>query len=203
MKKVILWVFCFLLLIIFIPICAGIKTNDTNKTNTSVTEPTETANKTELSQQEIEYVVCNVMEFITEDCNEECKAAVLTLCVNNAIYSKINNIELSATQISDYSDEFREELITMYENSVPTLLFEGNIVYIPIADSSPGYTVTDKTYPYILSVASPWDKFDENYNQNNTYPCGVSVNGIEYLCQSGSTCEEALKWYLPNFIISN
>ncbi|MGN0449042.1 MAG: hypothetical protein ACI4G0_01585 [Ruminococcus sp.] len=73
--------------------------------------------------------------------------------------------------------------------------------FIPYSQSSCGYTLDSEDCEYITSVASPWDCFSQSYDENSQC-VGVSINGINYLCNNGAGAEQALKWYLPEFQIN-
>lgn len=81
-----------------------------------------------------------------------------------------------------------------------TLTVHNKKIFIPYSQSSCGYTLDSTDCEYITSVASPWDCFMESYDENSQC-VGVSINGINYLCQNGASAEQALKWYLPEFQI--
>ena len=78
------------------------------------------------------------------------------------------------------------------------LCADGKAFYIPFCDFTNGKTSTNSEYPYLTAVASPWDSY-ANADDGEYY--GVSLNGINYLCNDGYSYEEALQWYLPNFKI--
>ena len=74
----------------------------------------------------------------------------------------------------------------------------GESVRVVIVD---GDVVSDN-YPYLTSVASPWDCLSEEYDEN--LRCvGVSMNGVNYLCAKGYSAEDALLYYLPDFSVSS
>ena len=79
-----------------------------------------------------------------------------------------------------------------------TLCADGKAFYIPFCDFTNGKTSTNSEHPYLTAVASPWDSY-ANADDGEYY--GVSLNGINYLCNDGYSYEEALQWYLPNFKI--
>lgn len=103
-----------------------------------------------------------------------------------------------------YGNSYEEisDKITEAINSVKEIYiyYNGEVAYIPYADCSSGYTQTDEKYPYLISVASPWDCLSEDYSQDNVCT-GVSLNGIEYLTNNGCDYTAALKRYLPGLEI--
>lgn len=83
-----------------------------------------------------------------------------------------------------------------------TLRKKGEALFVPYAETSNGTTYKNENYKYIHSVASPWDCYATNYDENAEC-VGVSLSGIDYLCKNGYSAEDALLWYLPDFEISD
>lgn len=199
MKKTMLLIISLIILIAVIPVTAGIKMVKFEKTDSK----SESAKRNNIvfTDSEKDYIIGNVMEYITEDSCKETKRAVLTICANNAAYKKENNISQKNAEISKYSDSFYEELKTMLQNEYTTLYYENKRVYIPVVRLCPGYIVEDEAYPYIACVASPWDKLSADYNENAEIACGISIYGIDSLCSQGYSCEQVLSHFLPYFTI--
>ena len=150
-----------------------------------------------------DYVICTVMQYIDESAHPETKKALLTLCKNNYVYLKANEPDNLTAEITRYSDSFYDELKEYYKDIDVTITYKGKIVYIPITKTTSGFTVTDENYPYMVSVASPWDVLSAQYYQESAdIECGVSISGMGYLCENGDTFTEALHWYLPDFEIT-
>lgn len=213
MKKIIIWSIFLLLVIALIPMFSGIKgletpkiiqnnTKNKEKSLHSVTTADETIPEQKLTDEETEIIVCKVMEHITEEADTETKKAMLAICKNNYLYLKAQGVSEFETEISKYSDSFFEELKTLYSENEYILLYDNKQVAIPMVPQNGGFTATSDEYPYIESVASPWDTFSNNYIRGAIYPCGVSIYGIEYLCRQGLNWQEALMWYLPSFTIT-
>lgn len=95
-----------------------------------------------------------------------------------------------------YSD-FEETVNSVSEIKITK---DNKTLYIPFAKISNGQTIADKEYEYLSPVASPWDCFNVNY-ESESKCTGVSLCGLDYLCKSGMTAQEALKWYLSEFEI--
>lgn len=91
-----------------------------------------------------------------------------------------------------------EELVKSMNKK--NLTVKNERVFIPYSQISCGHTLDSEDCEYITSVASPWDCFSQSYDENAEC-IGVSIIGINYLCQSGASAEQALKWYLPEFEI--
>lgn len=81
-------------------------------------------------------------------------------------------------------------------NLKKTIYFNKKILYIPFSKTSNGSTQTNGEYTYLSAVASPWDCYNAEYDEN--IQClGVSISGLDYLCKNKTSAENALKWYLP------
>lgn len=213
MKKTFLWGITFLFIIALIPMVSGINAIETDKmhikkttnlTETSKETPVSTDEKViadELTDKEKELIFSMVMEHITEDKNTETKKAILAICKNNYMCLKNTNNTSFQTSINKYSDSFLSELHNLYNKNEYNVLLNENRVYIPLVEQNGGCTVTNDEYTYIEPVASPWDMFSEGYMRGYEYPCGITVYGINHLCESGASWKEALSWYLPEFTI--
>ena len=81
-----------------------------------------------------------------------------------------------------------------------TLCQNDKAFYIPYSYLSNGTTKTDEEFPYIQSVASPWDCYSNEYDEDSDC-VGISLYGLNYLCKKGYVYASALKWYLPDFEI--
>lgn len=210
MKKTIFGALCFLTIVAVVPLASGVKSfNNTEpavKVSTTADEtkisPSVTGKENdELSDDEIEIIVCKVMEHITENAHTETKKAILAVCKSNYLYLKENGYTDFVADISKYSDSFLEELYSLYEENDYSITLNGQRVPIPLTEQNGGYTATNDEYPYILRVASPWDTFSKNYVRGAEYAGGISIYGIGYLCENGMDWKQALSWYMPNFEI--
>lgn len=83
-----------------------------------------------------------------------------------------------------------------------TLRTNGEALFVPYSETSNGITYKNDNYKYIHSVASPWDCYSKSYDENAEC-VGVSLSGVDSLCKSGYSAEDALLWYLPDFEISD
>lgn len=81
-----------------------------------------------------------------------------------------------------------------------TLRKKSEVLFVPYSETSNGITYKNENYKYLHSVASPWDCYATNYDENAEC-VGVSLSGIDYLCKNGYSAEDALLWYLPDFEI--
>lgn len=109
-----------------------------------------------------------------------------------------NNISLGYTyKDCDSSDK---ELLSRVKSVCPKkpteIIIDGKQRYVPFSSCSNGNTGTDGKYPYLTSVASPWDSFSSEYTDSAAC-VGVSIDGLDYLCENGFSSDQALKWYLP------
>ncbi len=199
MKKAILWTVLLVLLIAIIPISAGVKQDhNTKKTENSQANEKDTIT---LNENEQDSVISNVMEYLTEDADTEGKKAVVALCKNNALAQKIKGNKLKTTKVSKYSDSFYEELKKILNEDDTLITHNGDRVYIPIAKLCPGHIVESEDFPYISSVACPWDIQSSDYIKGYDYPCGISIYGINSLCSLGFEYKYVLAYFLPQFSI--
>lgn len=90
----------------------------------------------------------------------------------------------------------------IYNSNKEILLYEGKAVAVPVEVCSNGFTEADGDKAYIEAVASPWDAFSKRYSSKLSCR-GVSADGVNYLCQSGMSAEEALRWYLPKLTVTH
>lgn len=168
-----------------------------------IEKPDITINFTKNSSESAKNVIFNeddVINFaanmIEEDfCEESMKAALLVAETN---FKSGKNDEINADGLNE---ELREKLRKLYKSLDAQLTYKEKYVYIPTTLLSAGNTKKSKSYPYIISVASPWDTFDKDYVFSKEYPEGISMKGIDYLCKNGMSYKNALKWYLPDFCI--
>ena len=212
MKNILKCSIIFFIIVALIPFVSGIKdlsikdlTPDNNNDSKWTTEKPLTKSRPQkkdvLSKDETEIILAKVMEHITEKAHTETKKAMIAICKNNYLYMKDKGETNFDTDISKYSDNFLNELINLYEENEYTITYNKNRVPIPMVPQNGGFTSTSDEYPYIQSVASPWDTFSATYIRGAEYPCGVSIYGLEYLCENGMTYKDTLLWYLPGFDI--
>lgn len=200
MKKFLLLGIILLMIAIITPIASSVEKTKTLEATTPSSEQATTASAE--SEEDIEKIVSMTLEFIDEDTTKETKKALIALCRNNYSYNKLHNKDTETSEITNFSDELYEEMCYLFKEINTELRYKGEPVYIPLLHLSSSATATSDEYPYMLSVASPWDTFDESFNSKSEYPCGVSIKGIDYLCGNGMNYTEALQWYLPEFEIS-
>ena len=130
-------------------------------------------------------------------CDEAVKAAAIIARTNAAAGSG------SGEGAGDISDkELYERVKKIYHSDKEILSYSGKPVFIPASSCSSGSTEKSSSLEYLDGVASPWDAFSENYS--GALSCeGVSMSGIDYLCRTGMSAEEALLWYLPRLRIES
>lgn len=109
-----------------------------------------------------------------------------------------NNISLGYTyKDCDCSDkELLSKVKSVCSKKPADIIIDGKQRYIPFSSCSNGNTKADGKYPYLTSVASPWDSFSSEYTDSAAC-VGVSIDGLDYLCENGFSSDQALKWYLP------
>ncbi len=209
MKVKILFITAFLLIMALLPFAAAkcsfldINSNQTVSTADSISD----GNNGE--DDGYEKVLCGLVAAKYKDSysDETIKAIAILLNTDYTVNPESFDITDKNNCIyEDNSDNSLKEIYPKIKKTVNSILKltvnkNGKKLYIPYLDSSNGMTIENDDYDYLTGVASPWDCYTENYDENAEC-IGVSINGIEYLCKNGASAEEALKWYLPNFDIS-
>ncbi|MGN0452202.1 MAG: hypothetical protein ACI4GZ_00185 [Ruminococcus sp.] len=210
MKKYVFWSILLLLILALFPtavVLSGGKFESASLTDAARAGATRDEQSTESDtetkeKRKREDTVTASMKYIDGSTSKEAQKAILALVKNNYEYFEEQGLSADKTDISSYSDELYKELCNEYDELELNLSFEGEKRYIPLTESCGGNTSTSDEYPYMISVASPWDAERSDFSRTFDYNCGVSIYGINYLCESGENCTDALKWYLPNFEIS-
>lgn len=205
---------CTLLLVLMalLPFTAVKCSNKGNKHEnklTSSTSKTKTETKTEdeKTDKNDEIIIGLTAVLCGENFSEEAIKAI-AIMVNtdyeiNPEYFDLDDKEiyLSKEELINSDKEYYSKIESIVSSiDKKTLTVKNEKIFIPYSQTSCGYTLDSEDCEYITSVASPWDCFSQDYDEN-TECIGVSVNGINYLCQNGATAEQALKWYLPEFEI--
>ncbi len=197
MKKISILSFMLLSVIVIIPLFAGIKNRTHKVKNTETTaSSTDEVNTFNLTSQEIDYILCEAMMYIDQNTHSETKKALVALCRNNYLYMKENGITPNELKIDNYSDDLLKELKKILLNINLSVKHDGVRVYIPINSVSSGYTATDDEYPYLSSMATPWDVLHKDFNKNSPTSVGLSVAGLNYLSEMGYDYIYTLRWYL-------
>lgn len=187
---------------------------ETNVESTSSELPTENitavhttaSTATELTTQitsdiDNEYIVSQALSVCDDSYCDEGIKAILAICKNNYIYNTNSGKTLTEASITSYSDEFYQKVETLLSELDTDIKLNGETVYIPYTPLCHGNTEESADYPYIKSVASPWDCQSPLYMYTNIYDSGVSIYGIDYLCKEGYDAKNALRYYLPDFDI--
>lgn len=205
---------CTLLLVLMalLPFTAVKCSNKGNKHEnklTSSTSKTKTETKTEdeKTDKNDEIIIGLTAVLCGENFSEEAIKAI-AIMINtdyeiNPEYFDLDDKEiyLSKEELINSDKEYYSKIESIVSSiDKKTLTVKNEKIFIPYSQTSCGYTLDSEDCEYITSVASPWDCFSQDYDEN-TECIGVSVNGINYLCQNGATAEQALKWYLPEFEI--
>ncbi len=199
MKKTVILILIWFLIIIFIPlICVLAKGEYTQPpqkeqaANTIESPPVYTTS---------EYSDDTLILVTSQYCNESfCDEGIRGV---SAVIR--NNLEAGYdynTDNTEISDEFYDRIKTICKSKLITLKYNNKTVYIPITKLSEGCTRTTNEYPYMETVASPWDMSSNDYIYGKEYAEGISAYGINYLCENSGSASDALKWYLPEFSVS-
>lgn len=201
---------CALLLILMamLPFTAVKCSTSGSKNESALTSSTDTTKtNTKRSDDTNEILVGLTAAICNENfCDEAIKAIAILINTDYMVNPEYFDLENKTVYLSkDTLDNSEKEYYLKVENIVKsmskeTLTVKNEKVFIPYSPLSCGYTLDSEDCEYITPVASPWDCFSQDYYANSEC-IGVSINGINYLCQSGASAEQALKWYLPEFEI--
>ena len=188
MKKKIAAFFCLLLIMGMLPLTVVSLSGKSAENGSSTADSASDTNKK--GELIIAYAagMCN-----SDFCDEGLRAALIIARTNYLSGQKDNN---------NYSDkELYNRISNIYNsNSELYLSYNGKSKYIPHSFCSNGTTSKSEKYGYITPVSSPWDCGCAEFSKDNKCE-GVSMYGINYLCNKGFSAQEALKHYLPSFEI--
>lgn len=131
-----------------------------------------------------------------EDCCDEMLRAALIIAQTNL------RAGYSQKDVFNSDKELFKRLKSVYNSEKKLYLSEnGKLRPIPFAPISNGMTVSNAEFSYLSPVASPWDCL--NTQADGKAACaGVSLCGVNYLCEQGYSAEQALRYYLPGFTLS-
>ena len=195
----------------------GIRDNNTQKNTSTSPASTNTSN----TQKSSESATAKSKEITTEDILSgitaaNCKAnfgertieAVAMLMCSNYTYDK-NKFDIDDTSQCVFENDADENLLKIYPKirsavnkyKNTKITYNEKNVFIPWFYVSDGVTQTDESYEYLSAVASPWDCFSDDNSSKESYT-GVSVYGLNYLCNNSYSAKNALKWYLPELEIN-
>jgi hypothetical protein len=212
MKAKVISIFLMLAFMAVLPFVAakftsGKAESPTSSQDTAVSSDTDNTSDDNLDKEEI---LCGLVAAQNPEsyCDEAIKAMIIILNTNYNYDSTNFDLNNSNVYISkDSLDNSNKELYSKIEelvNSAKELYLYNNdkICYIPFSKCSNGSTIKSEDYDYLCAVASPWDCFSSNYTED--LQCeGVSLDGVNYLCEQGLSAQEAISWYLPDFYIGN
>ena len=204
MKKIAV-LLLLLLILALVPLTAFFDFSPAKKTSSE--NNYETNDK---SQSLAEPAVMCAAVYFSEDLEPDTLKALCLVCQNNCRADK-DYIKNSENYLSDNS--MKERWKQSYSKNLKKLrdaldavknmkiTYNGKEVIIPLSYISNGKTATDDEYPFLQSVASPWDKISNEYSKNGK-SLGVSVYGMNYIIKQGKAFTTALLWYLPDFEIT-
>ena len=156
---------------------------------------------TDTNSKESDYVCYQAANMCHEDfCDEAIKAAIC-IAKNNLRFFTENNKEKDTVNTDNVSLSIVKKVKKLSKELKTEIKYNEKCVFIPTSSLSNGATKTDSRFPYITAVASPWDCQSEEYIYSKEYNSGISMQGINYLCENDCSYIEALKWYLPEFDI--
>ena len=210
MKEKIIFIILMLALMALLPfVTAKCSNSEINMSNTSATADA-AKNSEDNSDKDSNALLCALVAAKYKDdyCDETLKALAIILNTNYKVNP--DSFKLDDKSICLYEKDANNSVKDAYPKikecaksvKEKTLWIESKAFFIPFSLSSNGHTYESPDYDYIFSVASPWDCYQKDYSEN-TECIGVSISGVNYLCKKGSSYEEALKWYLPQFEIKS
>lgn len=224
MRIKVIFIIIFLLTMAFLPIivskCTATKTtaasvstadyaekptdNSTENSEKSTIKPQQESSESKAELTDAELCGMVAANYDESYCDETLKALAVILYTNyclapddyNLKDSRICILESNAeNSVKENYNTIKSAVSAVYKKA---LCSNGKVLYIPFTSSTNGKTSSSSEYPYLTAVASPWDSYS---NANNDEHCGVSLNGINYLCNDGYSYAQALQWYLPDFTI--
>lgn len=201
-------VLSILILLIFMAILPFAATKCGTAQNSKVTSASADIALKGDNERDNEEILCGLVAALySEDYHSETIKA-LTILLNTDYITDPQSFDLSSDEVCIYEDAADYSLKAIYpqieeivnSSQEISLFYNDKNVYIPYSTRSNGYTVKSQDFPYLSPVASPWDCYSSEYDEN--LECqGVSIEGINYLCGKGMSAKEALLWYLPDFEI--
>lgn len=224
MRIKVIFIIIFLLTMAFLPIivskCTATKTtaasvstadyaekptdNSTENSEKSTIKPQQESSESKAELTDAELCGMVAANYDESYCEETLKALAVILYTNYCLApddydlkdSRICILESNAeNSVKENYNTIKSAVSAVYKKA---LYSNGKVLYIPFTSSTNGKTSSSSEYPYLTAVASPWDSYS---NANNDEHCGVSLNGINYLCNDGYSYAQALQWYLPDFTI--
>lgn len=224
MRIKVIFIIIFLLTMAFLPIivskCTATKTtaasvstadyaekptdNSTENSEKSTIKPQQESSESKAELTDAELCGMVAANYDESYCEETLKALAVILYTNYCLApddydlkdSRICILESNAeNSVKENYNTIKSAVSAVYKKA---LCSNGKVLYIPFTGSTNGKTSSSSEYPYLTAVASPWDSYS---NANDDEHCGVSLNGINYLCNDGYSYAQALQWYLPDFTI--
>lgn len=213
MKKVWIIGFCLILICAVLPVCGVFekiqidlpaKAENPGESSTTIPSlPTETDESTATEDEmETDIIVRMAVDLLDENSSKACKIAVLNICRNNFNYLRQMGRAPEKISISNYSDSLYKELEEIFYNDRINITYQNETVFIPIYKSGHLKTATADEYPYMTSVATPFESLSRDFKYDSASFCGVSVYGLEHITKEGYDAIKGLKYYLPNFEIT-
>ncbi len=194
--------YCIILLIV-LSLCPILALLINGEGNINANNAEEKTTAVSISERNVnpDDVISLALSLIEKDfCDEGIKSALL-IADNNLKFCQKSEKQINHIVSDEIDKDLYAKARKLYESLDVEISYQDELVYIPTASLSKGYTKTSEEYPYIKAVASPWDCLHKDFVFNKNYPEGISMKGIDYLCKNGMSCTEALTWYLPDFEI--
>lgn len=193
-------------LMAFLPFAATkcgrkIETESTISTADSAKNENETNNNTDSNKDK---VLCGLVAALYKNDYSAETIKAITILLNNDYSLEPDKFDLSDSSVCLYienADNSIKEIYPQIKKIVSSskellIYYDSKNVFVPYSEISNGNTIYNESYSYISPVASPWDCFSKEYDENSEC-AGVSIEGLDYLCKNGMSAEDALNWYLP------
>lgn len=197
-----------LLILATVPLTAFFGSSPVKKTSSEgIIENDVKTEKAEESSAESAIMYAAV--YFSDALEPEALKALCLVCQNNCRadkdFLKDSKNYLSESSMKEkwkqsYSDNFIKLKTAFDAVKNMKITYKGKEVFIPLFYASDGKTATSDEYPFLQSIASPWDKISTEYSKNSN-SLGVSVNGVNHIIKQGADFSTALLWYLPDFEI--
>lgn len=204
MKEKLIALAVFLIIMAMLPFMAA-KCSTTDKI---VLKTSSTADSVEASTDNLsdsDKILCGIVAAqYKDDYSEETMKAIAVIILNNYKIDpdSFDTDDKEVCILEKDANSSLKEIYPQIKNCVNSakeisVKFDNSEKYIPFSDISNGTTKKDNSYDYLIAVASPWDCYNKNYDENSEC-VGVSLSGVDYLCKNGCSAVDALKWYLHN-----
>ncbi len=143
----------------------------------------------------------HALEYLNDNSPLELKLAVIEICKNNYRYNELHSLA-QESDTSNLNESLYNELLNLYDKTSLSFSQGGKTRFIPLVKSGHLHSATDDEYPYMASVATPWEAESPDFEYDKSVKCGLSITSLKYLIDAGCSRREALGYLLPEFDIN-